>query len=220
MTIELAQTLSIVFFTISGISFLIAVALFFVFKIPKMIADATGVTAKKAIESIQEENARTGKVARANLRGTSGESGKISKATRFQRPETAVLSRDAGDVRIASPEEVAQQESLQGTTKLPSTSFAVEYGMQESANVSMQQVPSNGAAFSAETSVLNQSPDFGETSVLTQQANFGETSVLGQPANFGETSVLGQPMNAAPVEVFLFHVDVEISFAESKEIID
>lgn len=56
MSVETLQTMAFIFFVMSGGFFLIAVCLFFVFNIPGIIGNLSGMTAKKAIKNIQTQN--------------------------------------------------------------------------------------------------------------------------------------------------------------------
>lgn len=60
MTVELLQTLSIAAYIAAGVFILIAVALFFLFDVPKLYGNISGRTAKKAIEKIRQKNENTG----------------------------------------------------------------------------------------------------------------------------------------------------------------
>ena len=60
MAVETLQTMSLVAFIAAGILFLIAVACFFLFNIPKIIGEVTGSTARKAIENIRKQNEQSG----------------------------------------------------------------------------------------------------------------------------------------------------------------
>ncbi len=60
MTVELLQTLSLVGFLLCGLFFLATVVLFFWLKIPKVVGDITGATARKSIESIRRQNEESG----------------------------------------------------------------------------------------------------------------------------------------------------------------
>lgn len=60
MSVELLNTLSLAAYITAGILFLIAVALFFLLNVPKLIGDISGSTAKKAIEAIRQQNENTG----------------------------------------------------------------------------------------------------------------------------------------------------------------
>ena len=56
MTVEMLQALSTVAYVIGGLFLLVAVALFFLLEIPKVFGSVTGKTARKAIESIRQQN--------------------------------------------------------------------------------------------------------------------------------------------------------------------
>lgn len=60
MTVEMLQTLSLVGYILSGVSFAAVVALFFLLKIPQVIGEISGSTAKKAIERIRLQNETSG----------------------------------------------------------------------------------------------------------------------------------------------------------------
>lgn len=60
MSVELLQTLSKVFFAVSGVLLVASVALFFLLEIKKVVGDVSGSTAKKAIEDIRRQNEQTG----------------------------------------------------------------------------------------------------------------------------------------------------------------
>ncbi len=60
MTYEIYRSVFIGGVVFSTIMFLISVTLFFVFKIPKIIGNLSGSTAKKAIRQIREQNEYTG----------------------------------------------------------------------------------------------------------------------------------------------------------------
>lgn len=60
MSVELLQTLSNVFFVLAALMFLIAVALFVVLDVVRLIGDVTGSTARKAIEDIRKGNEVSG----------------------------------------------------------------------------------------------------------------------------------------------------------------
>lgn len=60
MSVQLLQTLSLVAFILAGVMFLVAVALFFLFNVPKLYGEVSGATARKAIESIRQQNEESG----------------------------------------------------------------------------------------------------------------------------------------------------------------
>lgn len=60
MTVETIQLLSMIAFITAGVLFLLAVALFFLFNVPKVFGEVSGSTARKAIEKIRQQNEQTG----------------------------------------------------------------------------------------------------------------------------------------------------------------
>jgi len=131
-----------------GVMFVVSVLLFILLKVPKLISDLSGLTAKKAIKNIREHNEATGdkyhKVSAFNeARGKLTD--KISPSGQLQRQGHSM--KFGIDTSKISTQELEYEEQSNETTVL-------------SAN---------------ETSVLESSA--GETSVLTE-VNYGETSVL------------------------------------------
>ena len=57
---QLLQTLAIISFVIAGILFVLSLFFWFFFKIPKVVSDLTGRTARKAIAKRRKANARSG----------------------------------------------------------------------------------------------------------------------------------------------------------------
>lgn len=56
MSIEMLQLISVVLYVLAGALLLVGVVLFITLKIPKVIGDLSGATAKKAIENIRQQN--------------------------------------------------------------------------------------------------------------------------------------------------------------------
>lgn len=61
MSIEVLETISLISFILAGISAVSAVLLWFVFKIPTVISDLSGRTARKSIERMRANNEKTGR---------------------------------------------------------------------------------------------------------------------------------------------------------------
>lgn len=102
---ETLLTLSTIAFVVAGIFFILAVFFWFLFKIPSVISDLSGRTAKKSIEKLRRRNEQTGskgyRVSQTNAeRGklTSKESATISGANKKKRenlrPETGMLQEN------------------------------------------------------------------------------------------------------------------------------
>lgn len=144
-----------------GVMAAVTVVLFFVLKIPKVISDLTGRTARKAIEDIRKQNEETGdktfKSSAVNAqRGKLTD--KISPSGRLQHREPTPFGTGAITQKI-STSRLAPQEPASETTVLS----AVD-----------------------ETTVL--SSECGETSVLSS-SDFGETTVLGAAETAVQTGV-------------------------------
>ena len=56
MTVDLLQNISLVSYILAAVLFIIAAALFFLLKVPKLVGELTGITAKRAIEAIKERS--------------------------------------------------------------------------------------------------------------------------------------------------------------------
>lgn len=61
MSIEVLDTISLISFVLAGISAVLTVVFWFVFKIPTVISDLSGRTARKSIERMRANNEKTGK---------------------------------------------------------------------------------------------------------------------------------------------------------------
>lgn len=133
-----------------GVMFIVSVLLFILLRVPKIISDLSGATARKAIQSIREQNERTGdkayKVSAFNL-----ERGKLTDKI---SPSGNVIQQ-------------AQQQMYGMDTSKIATQHLAEQGEMDKTTV----LASN------DTTVL-ESP-VGETSILTEPA-IGETSVLNE----------------------------------------
>lgn len=135
----------------SGIMFAISIVLFFTLKIPKVISDLTGRTARRAIEDIRLQNERSGdktyKSSAVNLqRGKLTD--KISPSGRLMRREASPFGTGVITEKI-STQRLAPVEGADETTVL---------------------APAN------ETTVLDSG--YGETTVLQAEATVDATPVV------------------------------------------
>ena len=104
MTVELLRTLSLVVYIAAGGLFLVAVALFFLFNVPKLYGDISGRTAKKAIEAIRRQNESSGNKA-YKPGAVNAERGKLTdKITQSGslQTQTAGLSVSVGTEKLAT----------------------------------------------------------------------------------------------------------------------
>lgn len=107
---EILSTLSIISFSVAGVSFVLAVFFWFFFKIPTVIGDLSGRTARKSIAKMRAANEKTGvksykesktNAERGKLTGTMPNSGKNKKkksAPDDGKPETGLLVENKADV--------------------------------------------------------------------------------------------------------------------------
>ena len=90
MSVELLQTLSLISFIVAGVALLVAIALFFLLDIRKVVGNLSGATARKAIRNIrlQNENAADNDYSAATDRIT--RSGRIERqaAGKVGAPQT------------------------------------------------------------------------------------------------------------------------------------
>lgn len=103
MSVELLQTLSLISFIVAGVALLVAIALFFLLDIRKVVGNLSGATARKAIRNIrlQNENAADNDYSAATDRIT--RSGRIERQaaneTTILMPataETTILNAGSG----------------------------------------------------------------------------------------------------------------------------
>lgn len=99
------STLSIISFAVAGISLVLSLFFWFFFKIPTVIGDLSGRTARKSIARMRAANEKTGNksykesktnVARGKLTDTIKNSGKLKKnaVKDDDRPETGLLTEN------------------------------------------------------------------------------------------------------------------------------
>lgn len=106
---ETLSTLSIISFAVAGVCFVLAVFFWFFFKIPNVIGDLSGRTARKSIAKMWATNEKTGtktyKESKANaergkLTGSIPSSEKLNKKESIKtsdRPETGLLASNKAD---------------------------------------------------------------------------------------------------------------------------
>lgn len=103
------QTLSIISFAVAGVCLVLAIFFWFFFKIPTVIGDLSGRTARKSIAKMRAANEKTGaksykesktNAERGKLTGTMPDSGKLKKkkdVTDDGKPETGLLAENKAD---------------------------------------------------------------------------------------------------------------------------
>lgn len=133
-----------------GIMLAVSIILFILLKIPKVISDLSGATARKAIKNIREQNEASGD--------------KGYKVSAFNEARGKLTDK------ISPSGNVVQQYQAQmrgiDTTKISTQELQTEYTVNRTISDSNN-----------ETSILNNTGN-GETTVLAEAGSFGETTVL------------------------------------------
>ncbi len=135
-----------------GIMFIASVLIFIFLKIPKVISDLSGATARKAIKNIREQNE------------ASGDKGyQVSAFNRARGKLTDKISPSGNVI-----EQYHIQMAAVGTTKIETQELATNETaiLEEYSNTTVLENQSAG-----ETSVLSEEYSSGETSVLSQSPN-------------------------------------------------
>ncbi len=156
MTYDIYRYIFIGAAILSGVMLVVSIILFILFKIPKVISDLSGATARKAIKNIREQNEASGdkgyrvsafNEARGKLTDKITPSGNIMRQNPMQMPGINTTKIDT--------QKLQDEEHSNQTTVLNS---------------------------SEETFVL-EGGTAGETSVLSEVMSSGETTVLSEPVN-------------------------------------
>ncbi len=147
MGVELLQTFSLVAYILAAVFFVVAILLFFLLEVPKLIGDLSGKTAKKAIEEIRKQNERTGdkvyKPSAVNAaRGALTD--KISPSGHLQKRDTSLGA--AGQTEKIATEQLQSEETTILCSEAEATTVL--------------------SRLTEETTVLN--PNAEETTVLSQ----------------------------------------------------
>lgn len=208
MTYEGFRYLFIIAAIVAAVMLIVTVLLFFLFKIPSVIGDLSGATARKAIKEIREQNEKTGdkgyspsayNVQRGKVTDKISDSGRVNRRTTsgFGGINTSKISTQSL-IEQAQASETTVLENMQG----------------DSTTVLNPQ--------SNETTVLNQQSN--ETTVLSPQSN--ETTVLSPQDTSVETVQLSQcqvsdkPDNSPAVtQDTLFAIEYDITFIHTNEFI-
>ena len=141
MSIERLQSMSTIFYIIAVVLLFIAIALFFLLDIRRIIGDLTGITARKAIEDIRRQNENTGeknyKSSPVNVATDKiSPSGKLIKSTggigispQTEKFNTSELSPDTGNTEVLNTgmnETTVLSHSTNETTVL-NKEFCIEF---------------------------------------------------------------------------------------------
>ena len=170
MTYEIYRYIFIGGAILAGILLLVTILLFVFLRIPTVIGDLTGATARKAIENIRNQNEVSGDKTYKSSQVNS-ERGKLTDKISMSG---SLIRNGSGVIGGAMATEKISTQQLPVQTQENETTV-LSTGGNETTVLSMD---------TGETTVLNISA--GETDVLSVNSNMGETMVLdyGQPAIF------------------------------------
>ena len=175
----------------SGLMLLTAVVLFFVLKIPSVIGELTGRTARKAIEGIRNQTEQGGAQERGRKLSASGRlQGKVTKKLETENPK----GKDAKSTQKLAEE---PKKHGKGRASAPETTLLAP----------------ETTILAPETTILT--PESNETTILAPSA--GETAQLSasQPSFPSEPT----PQPAAQPAGSGFVIEYEITYVHSNEYI-
>lgn len=140
---DILHTLSMVSYILAVLFVILAIALWFIFKIPNVIGDLSGRNAKKSIARMRQNNEKTGdksyrasekNLARGKLTGTMEGMGKVKSHTsieetgllnenlarKYDEQATGLLLNDATGLLDESDETDALEETVDVANRAPS----------------------------------------------------------------------------------------------------
>lgn len=206
MTYEQYRMLFYIFLALSLLSLLVAVILFFKFRIVSVVGDLSGSKARKEIENIRQQNASGGNKA-FNSSVTNVNRGKITDRISLSGKVQSKSSKLGGMAMGTS--------KIQQPLNSPAQTVLDRNQLSEETTVLTGQTDSN------ETTVLAGQVN-NETTVLTEQTNNNETTVLGSASHTGqlpvgsaETTVLGYEANNNKKAKIV--IEEDITFVHSNE---
>lgn len=209
MTYDVYMNIYNVGVVLTIIMFVVSLILFFVLKIPAVIGDLSGATARKAIENIRNQNEETGEKAYKSS-SVNKERGKITDKI---SPSGNLHSKPSDKLGFGMRTEKISTQRLDNedageTTVLGGGNETTVLGGGNETTV---------LGYGNETTVL--SSDLGETSVLNEAPAYNETTLLSPgmmstpgAMNFGDTGEL------PPLPGF-FEIEQDITFIHTQEII-
>lgn len=141
---DILHTVSVISFVAAGVFFVVVIALWFIFKIPSVMGDLSGRTARKSIERMRQKNEKTGsykasekKIERVKLprmmegRGKSSghndETGLLNEnlATNYEEQATGLLIDDSTGSLEDSRETTPLEESIEKIVR-PAPSVSIK----------------------------------------------------------------------------------------------
>lgn len=160
MTYDIYRYIFIGAAILCGIMFIASVFVFIFLKIPKVISDLSGATARKAIKNIREQNEATGNKAHK----VSSFNQARGKLTDKITPSGSVIQRSKEQMCGISTTKISTQQLSDNITGTETTVLSAEN-------------------FSEETSVLSQQGSVNETAVLSKERFADETTPLAEKSS-------------------------------------
>ena len=207
-----------------GVMFLVSVILFIVFKIPNIIGNLTGHSAKKAIEDIKKQQNESyvinGEANESHLNGKKKITEKISTARLDRAEETTVLGN--GNSRVDETTILGNGNSrVEETTILGDGNSRVEETTilgNGNSRVDETTILGNGNNRVNETTILGDGNSNVEETIMLGYNGTEETTLLGN-GRVDETAVLGNGITefSTVPENAMFIVTEEIRFIHTEE---
>jgi len=196
MTYDVYMNIYMVGLVLAGIMLVVSVILFFVLKIPAVIGDLSGATARKAIENIRNQNEESGEKAYKSS-AVNRERGRLTDKI---SPSGSLHTKPSDKLGFGMKTEKISTQRLDVEDSGETTLLSA---------VNETTVLSNNAG---ETEVLNEAPAFNETTLLSPDMMAPSTESNDVQMGFGDTTEL-PPMPG------LFVIEQEITFIHTQEII-
>ena len=207
-----------------GVMFLVSVILFIVFKIPNIIGNLTGHSAKKAIEDIKKQQNESyvinGEANESHLNGKKKITEKISTARLDRAEETTVLGN--GNSRVEETTILGNGNSrVEETTILGNGNSRVDETTilgNGNSRVDETTILGNGNSRVNETTILGDGNSNVEETIMLGYNGTEETTLLGN-GRVDETAVLGNGItefSTVPGNA-MFIVTEEIRFIHTEE---
>ena len=110
---EILSISSLISFVFSGICFILATFFWFKFKIPSVIGDLSGKTARKSIAKMRESNEKSGKKSYQSS-SVNVNRGKVTESMSDTRPETGILKENKGRIADRQGTELLNEDETTG----------------------------------------------------------------------------------------------------------
>ncbi len=190
------RIISIVCFSVAGVSLLLALFLFFKFKIISVIGDLTGKTARKSIEKMREANEKSG-VKSHGPTPLAKERGPITKPI-----EDYKLGKDPNETTPISNAGQYSSSSNQNSFGINGTAPITDNTLDATTpigNVDQYTAQTNGSQYAQGTAPMN-APNTSSAVQQTQPPIAGEGTTPLRPRSGNETALLNEDVHMFPID--------------------